>query len=89
MCGQDRPDLLRIREGISAGFGDVYGAYLEGQEIDITGVPAGEYVLLHRVNPRRRVLEERYDNNVSCVALTLAWPAGAAPELSDRSAACR
>jgi hypothetical protein len=90
MCGQDRPDLLRVREGISSGFGDVYGAYLEGQEIDITGVPAGEYVLVHRVNPRRRLLEERYDNNASCVALTLSWPAtGGLPTIADRSASCR
>jgi hypothetical protein len=89
MCGQGRPDLLRVREGISSGFGDVYGAYLEGQEIDITGVPAGEYVLLHRVNPRRRLLEQRYDNNVSCVALTLSWPATGPPTLADRSASCR
>jgi hypothetical protein len=88
MCGQDQPNLLRVREGISAGFGDVYGAYLEGQEIDITGVPAGEYVLLHRVNARRRILEERYDNDVACLGLTLSW-ASTGPSVADRSATCR
>jgi hypothetical protein len=89
MCGLDEPRLLAIREGISSGFGDVYGAYLEGQEIDITGVPAGEYILLHRVNARRRILEERYDNDVACIALSLSWAPGGAPTIADRSATCR
>jgi hypothetical protein len=76
LCGIDRPDLLRISVGISVGFGDDYDPQLEGQYVDVTGLPAGRYVLVHRVNPERRLLETRYDNNTSCLSVTLRWPRG-------------
>ena len=75
-CGVDRPDLERLVEGISVGFGDDYAPQLEGQFVDVTGLPAGRYELVHRVNVDRRLLESRYDNNESCVAVTLRWPRG-------------
>jgi hypothetical protein len=91
MCGLGRSTLRRVRQGLSAGFGDAYGAYLEGQSIDLSGVPAGEYLLVHRVNPARRLLERRYDNNTACVRFTLRWPEDRddPPALLDRSKRCR
>ena len=75
-CGLRRPDLLKVTEGISVGYGDNYEPYLEGQFIDITGVPAGRYDLVHHVNADGRLLESRYDNNAACVGVILKWPNG-------------
>lgn len=52
-CGKGEPDALRVRQGISPGYGDDYVPRLEGQSIDVTGVASGRYVLVHRVNPDR------------------------------------
>ena len=54
-------------QGISVNCGDLYASYLDCQWIDITGISGGEYVLRHRVNPERLVVESDYRNNeVSC-----------------------
>jgi hypothetical protein len=52
-CGRGQRGRLRIREGLSPGFGDDYVPLLEGQFIDVTGLPPGRYVLIHRVNAAR------------------------------------
>ncbi len=70
-CGRNRPRARSIREGISPGFGDDYVPIREGQSIDVTGVPAGRYVLVHRVNPDRALRESSYANNAASVALEL------------------
>ena len=75
-CGKNRPKLLRLREGISVGYGDDYKPHLEGQEFDITALPAGRYILVHRVNPRRQLVESDYGNNVASIAFDLSWPRG-------------
>jgi hypothetical protein len=64
-CGSNRPNLLRVSEGISPGFGDDYPPALEGQSIDITRLSAGDYRLVHHVNPGERLLEADYANNVA------------------------
>ena len=38
-------------QGISAGWADTYGSYLDGQWLDITGVPPGNYYLRVIINP--------------------------------------
>ena len=75
-CGPGERGLLAIEEGISVGWADVYEAWRDGQFLDITGVPAGRYVLVHRVNPSRRLVESRYGNNASSLLLALSWPNG-------------
>ena len=75
-CGRDRPDLLVVREGISVGYGDDYKPFLEGQHIDITGIPAGRYELIHRVNPARELRESSFGNNDASIVLHLSWPRG-------------
>jgi hypothetical protein len=37
-------------QGITSGWADVYSRYLSGQWVDITGVPAGDYVLHVEIN---------------------------------------
>lgn len=75
-CGLGQPDLLGLFAGISVGYGDAYEAQLEGQFIDVTGLPAGSYVLTHRVNTEGRLVERDYTNNASSVLFSLSWPDG-------------
>src|SRR5829696_1352245 len=70
-CGRGRPRLLRLRQGISPGYGDDYVPALEGQLLDLTGVPDGRYLLVHRVNADRSIRESRYTNNAASVLLEL------------------
>ena len=73
-CGQDDPGRLRLIMGLSVGYGDNYQAFLDGQSIDVTDVPEGEYNLVHRVNAEVR--ERDYSNNASSVLLELRRPNG-------------
>ena len=75
-CGKGAPRLLTIREGISVGWGDNYAAHLEGQEFEVTKVPAGRYVLVHSVNRRRDLRESDYADNTASMAFDLSWPRG-------------
>jgi hypothetical protein len=75
-CGLEEPGLLTVEEGISVGYGDVYEAWRDGQYIDVTGLPAGRYVLVHRVNPARTLRESSYANNAAAAVVDLSWPNG-------------
>ncbi len=75
-CGAGQPDLRRVEQGSSPGYVDRYPAFFHGQDIDVTGVPAGVYLLVHRANPTRRVRETVYSNDVASVRIRLRWPAG-------------
>lgn len=64
--------------GITAGCGDIYGAYLDCQWIDITDVDTGEYVLAVKVNWDQSPdalgrYEMGYENNWAqvCIKLTM------------------
>ena len=75
-CGLGATARLGLLEGISVGYGDDYAANLEGQSLPLTGLAAGRYVLIHRVNVRRRLRETDYGNNASSLLLRLRWRAG-------------
>jgi hypothetical protein len=75
-CGLGEVGLLSIEEGISVGWGDVYEAWRDGQYLNLTGLPAGRYVLVHRVNPSHVLRESDYRNNASSALLAVSWPAG-------------
>ena len=47
-----------------------------GQYVDVTGVPEGQYQLVHEVNPDRRLRESSYANNASSLVFDLRWPRG-------------
>jgi hypothetical protein len=88
-CGRTDPDLLKLREGISVGWGDDYKPHLEGQEFDVTTLTEGRYVLVHRVNPERVLRESDYSDNASSMAFDLGWPNGRnAPPRIDVIARC-
>jgi hypothetical protein len=75
-CGLERPGLQGVREGISVGYGDDYTANLEGQYLRLSGLRAGRYLLVHRANADRRLLESSYANNASSLLLRLRWRRG-------------
>jgi LPXTG-site transpeptidase (sortase) family protein len=77
-CGRGEPQRRSITEGISVGYGDDYAAILEGQSIDITGLPAGRYYLVHSVNASHKLAEASYGNNVSWLLLRLTPGEGGA-----------
>jgi len=57
---------------INPGFGDHYHALLEDQWIDITGVPAGDYVVEVTVDPADLIVESNEDNNTGTFAVVIA-----------------
>ena len=59
------------RQGISVGWGDGYRYYLDGQHIDITGLPNGDYVLLINVDPKNRIEETDDQDNVSSTTVRI------------------
>lgn len=75
-CAPNDSQALEVTEGISVGYGDDYAPIKEGQVIDVTGVPAGRYYLVHRVNADRSLLETSYANDAASVLVELAWPNG-------------
>ncbi len=75
-CDPGDPQALSVEEGISVGYGDVYSAFRDGQQIDLTGIPAGMYWLVYRVNVPHRLVESNYRNNTSSLVFYLHWPHG-------------
>ncbi len=62
-CEQGNPQATAIRMGVSAGWRDIYGAFLELQWVDVSNTSPGEYRLAARVDPQNAIEESREDNN--------------------------
>ena len=58
-------------QGLTPGWGDVYGKHLAGQSIDITGLSNGIYCLVSTANPDQTIQESRSDNNTASVHVTI------------------
>jgi hypothetical protein len=71
-CNLYQPRALQVDGGTSVGYSDRYHSHLDGQNVDITRVPAGEYVLVNRANPQLLIRELRYDNNAGSVRIRIA-----------------
>jgi hypothetical protein len=86
-CGSLKPGALSVDEGLSPGVNDYYNPNLEGQYIDVTDVPPGDYWLVHWVNAAKEICESDYANNAAAVKITL-WPNGygRAPYFAAREA---
>jgi hypothetical protein len=72
-CAQSQPDVLSVEQGTSVGYTDLYPAHFHGQNLELRGVPAGVYVLVHRANPQERLEELDYTNNAASLRIRLAW----------------
>ena len=59
-------------QGMSVGWGDTYGYNLAGQEIDITGLPDGDYRLTIELDPKNKLVEADDADNISSVDIRLA-----------------
>jgi hypothetical protein len=75
-CGLTHPELLRVREGISVGYGDDYPAHIEFQDLPLKGLRDGRYVLVHQVNVDRSLRESNYANDAASVLFDLRWRDG-------------
>jgi hypothetical protein len=75
-CAQGVPGARTVEQGSSVGYSDRYPPHFHGQNVDLTGIPAGVYVLVHRANPDRWLRERRYDNNAASVRLRLTRSRG-------------
>ena len=75
-CAQSNPGALAVEQGTSIGFTDLYPAHFHGQNLELRGVPAGIYVLVHRANPDQRLEEIDYTNNDASLRVRLSWSGG-------------
>lgn len=75
-CGFNKPWMLWMKEGISPGWVDEYEPFRDGQQIDITGIPAGRYRLTLGVNVAGLLRERTRRNNFSSAVLEISWPSG-------------
>ena len=75
-CRQFEPRADRVEQGTSVGWTDRYPANFHGQNVELTDVAAGIYVLVHRANPTGRIREVTLANNAASARLRIAWPRG-------------
>jgi len=66
-------------QGIQPGWGDLYDSTVDGQWIDITGLPAGNYTMELEANPQGIIQEANYDNNIATVPIALGDPTAPPP----------
>ena len=71
--------------GISAGWTDIYAAYLPDQFVEISGVPDGYYVLEIEIDPNDVFEESDETNNIVCSLVQLR---STAAELMDPQVRC-
>lgn len=62
-AGPAKYDSCLTNQGISVGWGDLYGYQLDGQWIDVTDIPGGTYILEGEVNAEHFFTEMDYTNN--------------------------
>lgn len=74
-CGRSS-SLLAVEVGISVGWGNLHTAGNKGQLIDITALPSGRYLLVHRVNASGLITEASTANNASSALVEIAWVTG-------------
>jgi len=74
-------------QGIQAGWADIYNSTLPCQWIDVTGLPAGVYILEMVIDPNNRLAESNDSNNVVRVSVVMDGPCASAPSNDDFSAA--
>jgi hypothetical protein len=67
VCLLCNPDI----QGISVGWGDTYRYGLDGQSVDFTGNPSGDYLLTIEINPNGNLVESNYTDNFACALLRI------------------
>jgi hypothetical protein len=72
-CAAFQPGALTVEQGSSPGYTDLYPAHFHGQNLELRGVPAGVYVLVHRANAKGLLEELDYGNNAASIRIRLTW----------------
>ncbi|MEO5575197.1 MAG: lysyl oxidase family protein, partial [Gaiellaceae bacterium] len=75
-CARSKPKALSVDQGTSIGFTDLYPAHFHGQNLELRGVPAGVYLLIHRADREQRLEEIDYANNAASIRIRLSWRDG-------------
>jgi len=75
-CATSQPFVLSVEQGTSSGYTDLYPPHFHGQNLELRGVPAGIYVLVHRANPTQQLEEIDYTNNAASLRIRLTWQGG-------------
>jgi WD40-like Beta Propeller Repeat/Lysyl oxidase len=83
-CEQGKPEAMSVHQGTSVGYTDRYPSHFHGQNLDLTRIPSGTYVLVHRANRSLLFRELRYENNAASVRIRITWPRGRAARPSVR-----
>lgn len=65
------PQCTPTLQGISSNWVDVYDNDVPGQELDVTGRPAGEYTLVVTIDPSRKFFDANGGNNTAWVRIRL------------------
>jgi hypothetical protein len=76
-CAAFDPQALAVEQGTSSGYTDLYPPYFHGQNLELRGIPAGTYILVHRANPQELLEELDYANNAASLRIRLTWRGGA------------
>lgn len=71
-CGVERPNATSMVHGLSRGWADTYPTSLPDQNIDITGLPDGDYTVRVTVDGQRLVPEADESNNTATVRVRVA-----------------
>ena len=58
-------------EGLSVGWADTYAAGLSGQQINVTGLPRGNYCLVSDADPDNKFAESDDSNNAHRLKIRL------------------
>src|SRR6185436_166208 len=85
--GPNRAKYDCNNQGIQQGWGDLYDSTLDGQWIDITGLPDGNYTMEMEANPMGIIQESNYGNNISTVPITVGN--SSAPPLNNNFASAQ
>jgi hypothetical protein len=72
VSGDQPPQYWCDYQGITVGWSDTYGSYLDCQWIDVTGVAEGDYEIEVAVNPAGVFREVDFSNNVSTTGVRLS-----------------
>jgi hypothetical protein len=60
-----------VYQGISVGWNDVYGSGLDGQSINVSGIPNGNYWLEVVADPLNHIQETNETNNITRIPISL------------------